>query len=105
MRNEWLWLLLVMMTWFGSLGSACFKLSSARKQRSILLLGFLCYGAGALLNIYLLRFLPYTVVLPANALTFIWTMMLARWIFKESIGLPKLAGIAFIFAGMLLLAG
>lgn len=74
-----------------------------RKKKWILLAGFLLYGIGALLNIYLLRFLPYTVVLPANALTYIWTMYLAKVLFKETIGFYKMAGIAFIFAGLLLL--
>ncbi|MBN3525298.1 EamA family transporter [Paenibacillus apiarius] len=103
MRSEWLWGLLILMTLFGSFGSACFKMFSLRKKKWILLAGFLLYGIGALLNIYLLRFLPYTVVLPANALTYIWTMYLAKVLFKETIGFYKMAGIAFIFAGLLLL--
>lgn len=69
----------------------------------MLLLGFIVYGLGALLNIYLLRHFPYTVVLPANALTYIWTLYVAKIICKETIGFHQLAGIAFIVSGLLVL--
>ncbi|GAV11640.1 EamA family transporter [Paenibacillus sp. NAIST15-1] len=103
MRNEWLWVLLIFMTWFGSLGSACFKWYSIRHRKWILLTGFMLYGIGALLNIYLLRFLPYTLVLPANALTYVWTLCLAKWWFKESVGWHKVAGIGVIGLGLVIL--
>jgi drug/metabolite transporter (DMT)-like permease len=103
MTNSLNLLLLLAMTVAGSLGSLCFRLFSFRRRLVILLLGFGLYGAGALLNIYLLKVLPYTVVLPANAITFIWVILLSRAIFKEHIGLFKWMGTAFIIVGLLLL--
>jgi len=95
--------LLLVMTLFGSLGGVCFKLFSQKKAKAYLLTGFMFYGSGALINIYLLDILPYTVVMSANAMTFIWTLLFAKWIFKESVGMIKIAGIAFIVSGLLLL--
>ncbi|MCR8659653.1 EamA family transporter [Paenibacillus endoradicis] len=103
MKNEWLILILLIMTLAGSLGSVFFKFYTLKKKLLYLLIGFAFYGTGALLNIYLLKVLPYTVVLPANALTFIWTLFFAKWFFKETIGIYKIAGVAFIISGLVVL--
>lgn len=103
MKNEWLIIMLIMMTLAGSLGSVFFKSYTLKKKLICLLIGFMFYGIGALLNIYLLKVLPYTIVLPANALTFIWTLLFAKWIFKEKIGVYKIAGVAFIISGLIVL--
>lgn len=96
-------LLLIAMTVFGSFGGAFFKRFSLRKSFLMLAAGGACYGTGALLNIYLLTKLPYTLVLPANALTFVWTLLLAKWWFGETIGKFKIAGTCVIMCGLLLL--
>lgn len=103
MRNEWLIILLLLMTILGSLGSVFFKFYTLKKTLIYLLTGFSFYGLGALLNIFLLKVLPYTVVLPANALTFIWTLLFAKWFFHETIGIYKIAGVAFIISGLVVL--
>ena len=46
--------------------------------------GFL-YLASAILNIWLLRYLEYSVVLPLTSLTYIWTMVFSYMILKEKI--------------------
>ncbi|ACX66305.1 EamA family transporter [Paenibacillus sp. Y412MC10] len=98
-----LYSLLLLMTLLGSLGSVFFKGYTASKRIKLLLIGFLSYGLGALLNIYLLGKLPYTLVMPANALTFLWALLFAKLVFKETIGIRKIAGVAFIISGLLLL--
>ncbi|MFS0724565.1 EamA family transporter [Paenibacillus sp. 1P07SE] len=98
-----MYLLLVLMTVCGAVGSVLFKVFAESRQKRILLAALFCYGLGALLNIYLLAYLPYTVVMPANAMTFIWTLLLARKVFQERIGAAKLAGVACIVAGVVLL--
>ncbi|CAM4318015.1 EamA family transporter [Paenibacillus tarimensis] len=96
--------LLAVMTLLGSLGGVNFKLSSGSRHRlKFLLLGMLCYGTGALINIYLLSKLDYTVVFLANSLTFVWALVFARWVFRERIGWAKLAGVVLILAGVSLL--
>ncbi|WP_106765969.1 EamA family transporter [Paenibacillus faecalis] len=104
MKNElFLYFLLILMTLFGSLGSVFFKGYTSQKKLLLLFFGFASYGIGALLNIYLLKELPYTLVMPANALTFLWALLFAKVIFKESIGMIKIAGVVFIISGLLLL--
>ncbi|MEK3885755.1 hypothetical protein WIW51_23030, partial [Paenibacillus sp. PL2-23] len=61
-------------------------------------------GRGPKLSrIQVLSILPYTVVLPANAITFIWALLLAKWMFHESIGGYKVVGIIFIIVGVIVL--
>lgn len=91
------------MTLFGSLGSVLFKAYAMNKKKRYLLSGVMFYGMGALLNIYLLSQLPYTIVVPANALTFIWTLIFAKWLFKERIGIHKILGVFVIIIGLILL--
>lgn len=81
-----------------------FKLRSVWGKPVYLLFGTLLYGLGALLNIYLLRSLPYTVVMPANALTFLWTLLFAKYVFREQIGAAKITGVICIGIGIWLLA-
>jgi drug/metabolite transporter (DMT)-like permease len=104
MIDNWNVFVLIIMTLLGSLGGVLFKLHSVRRKQLYLFFGALSYGFGALLNIYLLRSLPYTVVMPANALTFLWTLLFAKWFFRERIGATKIAGIICIGAGIWLLA-
>lgn len=93
---------LVVMTLCGAIGGAGLKAYADSRKRLHVLGGLGFYGVGALLNILLLRFLPLTVVLPANALTYVWTLLIARWVFKENVGplrwgvsLASWAGCAF----------
>ncbi|ASA24088.1 DMT family transporter [Paenibacillus donghaensis] len=104
MIANWNIFVLIIMTLLGSFGGVLFKLHSVRRQLIYLFFGACSYGLGALLNIYLLKSLPYTVVMPANALTFLWTLLFAKWFFKERIGTTKIAGIICIGTGIWLLA-
>lgn len=61
--------------------------------------GGMLYLLAAVLNIYILKFLDYSVVLPLTSLTYIWTMALSYVILKEKITGKKLAGVALILAG------
>jgi len=63
-------------------------------------LGGVLYVLSALLNIYLLLRLPYSVVVPLGALTYVWTLLVARWLLKEPITKLKLAGLGLILAGL-----
>lgn len=103
MNDNISYLLLLIMTLIGSLGSVLFKAYAMNKHKGYLLSGFMFYGLGALLNIYLLSQLPYTIVVPANALTFVWTLLFAKFIFKEHIGIYKIVGVFVIILGLILL--
>jgi drug/metabolite transporter (DMT)-like permease len=58
----------------------------------------------AVMNIYVLKSLRYTVVLPMTSLTYIWTMVLSGIILKEQITKRKLAGICLILLGAICVA-
>ena len=72
---------LLIMTVLGSVASLFLKKASGTdgilamiKNVNLYIGGFL-YLASAILNIWLLRYLEYSVVLPLTSLTYIWTMV------------------------------
>lgn len=67
-------------------------------------LGGILYGASALLNICLLQILPYSLVVPLGALSYLWTIFLSYMFLGEKLTANKLAGIAFLLVGMVLIA-
>lgn len=69
-----------------------------------LYLGGILYLASAFLNIYLLKFMEYSVVLPLTSLTYIWTMGLSYAILKERITKNKIIGVVAIVIGAICVA-
>lgn len=63
------------------------------------IIGGIIYAASALVNIYILRFLDYSVVYPLTAVTYIWTMLVSYFFLKEKITARKIAGVILIIAG------
>ncbi|MGQ8873939.1 EamA family transporter [Paenibacillus sp. TSA_86.1] len=102
-NDSWMIAVLIVMTLCGAMGGAGLKFYAASRKRLHVLIGLGFYGTGALLNIVLLKFLPLTVVLPANALNYVWTLIIARWIFKETVGPMRWMGVACIMGGLCLL--
>lgn len=64
-----------------------------------LYLGGLLYLTAALINIYLLKFLDYSVVLPLSSITYIWTMIISYHFLSEKITTKKIMGVTFILLG------
>lgn len=56
------------------------------------------------MNIWVLRFWDYSVVLPLTSLTYIWTMVLSYIILKEKISAKKIVGVILILAGAILVS-
>lgn len=102
MINSYYLIILLIMTLSGAMGGVFFK-KYANKNKKYLFLGLFFYATGALLNIALLKVLPYTLVFLGNSLTYVWALLLANIIFKEKIGMYKVIGIIFISAGLLTL--
>ncbi|MCA1032193.1 EamA family transporter [Bacillus timonensis] len=102
-------LLLLMMTMLGALGGFFFKKASShlrgRFSTFILFLGIGggFYVIGALLNIYLLKQLPYIIVFPLTSVTYFWSLLLSSFWLHERITRRKVWGILFILMGCLLL--
>jgi drug/metabolite transporter (DMT)-like permease len=66
-------------------------------------LGGLLYLIAALLNIYVLRFLEYSIVLPFTSLTYFWTMFLSHWALGERLNARKISGAVYIILGAIML--
>lgn len=65
--------------------------------------GGLLYFLSALLNIYLLKHIDYSILLPLTSITYIWTLVLSFLFLKEKISVRLIAGIALVICGVTLL--
>jgi len=99
------------MSLLGSLGALALKVASGlisnRLDRATvkwLLLGATLYLASILINIHLLRRFEYTTVLPLTALGYVWTVLLARFVFGELIDSWKIIAMTLILSGVYLIA-
>lgn len=105
-----LYVCLFVMTFMGSAASLFLKRASISNGIKALIVnpnlyagGFL-YLASAVLNIWLLRYLDYSVVLPLTSFTYVWTMVLSYMILKEKITRGKIAGVLLILIGAILVS-
>ena len=104
------YIVLLVMTMFGSVASLFLKKASGLnslidmlKNINLYIGGFL-YVSSAVLNIWLLKILDYSVILPLTSLTYIWTMILSCFILKEKITVKKIAGVCLILVGAIIIS-
>lgn len=104
------YMVLLVVTLLGSVASLFLKKASGSEGISALLKNINFYAGGflyflsAVLNIYVLRYLDYSVVLPLTSFTYIWTMVLSCCILKENITGKKIMGVALILAGAIMVS-
>ncbi|MBR2271219.1 MAG: EamA family transporter [Fibrobacter sp.] len=104
-----LYLALVLMTLLGAVASlllkkACVNLDLRHVYRN----GWFFGGGGlyfvtALMNIALLKYLDYSVVLPFTSLTYVWSALLSVSFLKERISRKQKIGLALIVLGAFML--
>jgi drug/metabolite transporter (DMT)-like permease len=98
------------MTLLGAVASLFLKRASGSEglvslvKNGNLYAGAFLYLASAVLNIWILRYLDYSVVLPLTSFTYVWTMILSYLILKEKITRKKIFGIGLIFVGAIFVA-
>jgi len=104
-------LLFLLMTLLGAGGSLLLKIGSGKLKMNFSIFfnfpiigGGLLYFLSALLNVYLLKFIPYIVFLPLTAITYCWSMLLAKSFLGEKITLLKCFSVLLIFIGIIGLA-
>ena len=104
------YLLVAVMTLAGSLGAYYFKRSSESATGVFSLLriskfyiGGALYAVSAILNVLLLRVMDYTVLYPMTAITYVWSLLISNHFLGEKITGKKIAGIALICLGVVLL--
>ncbi len=101
--------ILLVMTMMGAVGGYLLKKLSESKtlidtiKNKYLYLGGFTYLTASLLNIYILRFLDYSVVLPSTALTYIWTMLISSKFLGEKITYRKIIGTVLIIIGTIII--
>lgn len=105
-----LWSAVLLMTLLGSVASLMLKFASADLRPTSLLRDWHFYAGGfgyllaALLNIWVLRHLDLSVVLPLTALTYVWTLGIARLVLGELLTWRKVLGVALILVGIVLIS-
>ena len=67
-------------------------------------LGLGLYGGAALLYIVALRRLPMSVALPCTAASYVVAVMIGHFAFGEALGAQKIAAVALISLGVVMLA-
>lgn len=99
------YIVLIVMTMLGSVASLYLKKASGAngifemiKNRYLYIGGFL-YFSSAVLNIWILRYLDYSVVLPLTSFTYIWTIGLSHMFLKEKVTNKKIIGVVMVLIG------
>ncbi len=93
------------MTILGSVASLFLKKASGSESFVIMLknvnlyIGGFLYLMSAVLNIWILRYLDYSVVLPLTSFTYIWTMAISYMVLNEKITKKKISGVCLILIG------
>lgn len=104
--NIFFFSLIILMTATGAFGALLFKKASDKSDgvkglifNLNLYFGLFLYLISSVINIYVLKYLDYSIVLPLTSITYVWTMALSYFILKEHIGKKKILGVALILIG------
>jgi drug/metabolite transporter (DMT)-like permease len=105
--------ILVITTLSGSAGALALKkgmndLSELRLKLVLtngwIYLGSFLYILSAVTNIVLLKFLDYSIAFPMTSLTYVWTVIISYFIFKERLTLRKLIAVILIIVGVFIIS-
>lgn len=104
-----IYICLIIMTLMGSIASLFLKKASTLGGKKMLMnpdlyIGGMLYLLSAVLNIWILRFLDYSVVLPLTSLTYVWTMIISYLVLKEKITIKKIAGVMLVLIGAVIVS-
>lgn len=104
------YIILVIMTVMGSFASLFLKKASSKESILMIIkdkniyIGGILYLLAAILNIYILKYLEYSIVLPLTAITYIWTLIISNKLLKEKISQKKIIGVVAILIGVIFIA-
>ena len=104
------YILLLLMTIFSAFAGFFIKKSTNSNTilkiigSKYLYIGGFLYLIAALFNIWLLKKMSYSIVVPLGGICYIWTMFISRFFLKEKIGVGKVIGILLIVSGVICIA-
>lgn len=89
------------------LGQLCWKLSDLRPSQKLiyLLAGFALYGLGALFMLVAYRFGSLSVLQPIMCASYALSVVISAVVLNEAVTIAKIAGIAVITVGVIILSG
>ena len=105
-----MYLLAIPMTFLGAMGAYFFKKASVQETniRTLLgskelYLGGLLYVISAVMNIFLMRYLKYSILYTLKAITYIWTVIVSHNLLGEKISKKMILGITLICVSVIIL--
>jgi drug/metabolite transporter (DMT)-like permease len=72
-------------------------------QTPWVIIGFIFYGISAILWLDVLSKLDFSLAFPMVALTYVFTLLIGRFFFGETVGWERILGVAFILCGLFFL--
>jgi len=97
-------ILMIMASLLTAVGQLLWKISDG-KDIKWLIIGFACYGLGAVLMVIALRFGSLSVIHPMLSFGYIFAIVLGPIVLKEHITIAQLIAIAMIITGVVFIGG
>jgi drug/metabolite transporter (DMT)-like permease len=72
-------------------------------QTPWIIVGFACYGLSSVLWLDVLSKLDFSLAFPMVGLTYIFTLLIGRFFFGETLGWERILGVALIVSGLFFL--
>jgi multidrug transporter EmrE-like cation transporter len=69
-------------------------------QTPWVVVGFLCYGLSSVLWLDVLSKLDFSLAFPMVGLTYVFTLLIGRFVFGEQVGWERIVGVALILTGV-----
>lgn len=108
-----IYFVMILSVFFTTFGNFFQKLAADNKPDSIIetilqpitLLAFFMMGVGALIWLYVLSKVPVSTAYPFVSLSFVFILLLSKFILKEKVPLRRWGGVLFIIVGVVMVAG
>ena len=69
-------------------------------QTPWVIVGFVCYGLSSVLWLDVLSKLDFSLAFPMVGLTYVFTLLIGRFFFGETVGWERIVGVMLILAGV-----
>lgn len=97
--------IMIVASFFTSVGQLLWKLYQQNENFGLLALGFLFYGAGAITMIVAFKFGKYSVIHPVMCTSYIFAIFFGGTILKEYVSFQQILGILSMILGVVFIGG